>query len=250
MSDQWFQVLRPNPRAAVRVFGLHYAGGGASWFRTWNDLFPASLELNAIQLPGREGRLREPPLKSVREVVEPLSRAVDGRLDRPYIVYGHSMGALLGFELLRALKDGGSPMPLCFFVSGRQAPDTPQRFAPISGLPDAELIREMGERYRAIPQAVLGEPELLRLMLPTLRADLSIVESYRYTTQQPLGVAISASGGRSDFLVSEEEIKGWSRHTSGPFEMKMHDGGHFFVNDPGPRQALAAKIVQSARGLF
>ncbi|MCC7383287.1 MAG: thioesterase [Deltaproteobacteria bacterium] len=248
--DPWFQVLRPKPDAKVRLFALPYAGGGASYFRTWNDLLPPTIELNAIQLPGREGRLREPLLRSARAVAERLSEAIRGRLDRPFLLYGHSMGALLAFELERILEATRAPRPEHLFVSGRAAPDCPITAAPIHDLPDPELIETVARRYQPIPAAILSEPELLELLLPTLRADLQIVEEYRATPEPRVAVPITAYGGRSDPLVSPAECAGWARHTEDRFTLTWVDGGHFFVNDLSTRASLVSAMVDSVSGLL
>lgn len=248
--DPWFQVLRPKPDARMRLFTLPYAGGGASYFRTWNDLLPPSIELNAVQLPGREGRLREPRLRSAAEVVTRLAEAIRGRLDRPFLLYGHSLGALLAFELTRFLEATHAPRPEHLFVSGRAAPDCPITAAPIHDLPDQELIETVARRYQPIPAAILGEPELLELLLPTLRADLEIVEDYRGTPEPRLAVPITAYGGKSDPLVSVEEIEGWARHTQQRFTLRLVEGGHFFVNDLSIRASLVSEMVDSVSGLL
>ena len=214
----------------VRLFLLPHAGGGASAFRNWKGEFPSHIELCALQLPGRESRFKEPPLRSMRELVYSVSSAIIPLLDRPYAVFGHSMGAIVAFELVRDLVSRANPAPLDLIVSGHGGPGALQRRArPIHRLPDAALI----ERIRQLggtPQAVLDDPDLLETQLPTIRADFEAYETWVPTADTRIGCPILAVSGEDDASVSTEALEAWRNVTSGPCECRRLPGAHFYTS--------------------
>jgi medium-chain acyl-[acyl-carrier-protein] hydrolase len=166
------------------------------------------------------------------EVIEPL-------LDRPFAFFGHSLGALLAFEVARALQRKGSRSPVHLFVSGRRAPSRPDPDPAMSHLPEKAFVSEMRRRWDGIPAAVLSEPELLQLLLPTLRADIALVENYVYVPGSPLECPISCFGGTEDPSLRETDLGPWRLQTRGAFSQHMFPGGHFFVQT-SREQVLAA----------
>jgi medium-chain acyl-[acyl-carrier-protein] hydrolase len=238
-------ILRPfpNPAAALRLFCLPYAGGGASAYHGWGRLLPATIELCAIQLPGRETRRREPPYTDFGEAVAGLIDVACPLLDRPYALFGHSLGALLAFEMIRLLRRKGQPLPQQFFVSGRRSPQLPEPFPPIARLPDSEFVAAIQERYGGIPQAILQEPELMALFLPTLRADFRVLESHRYIAEPPLDCPIVVFGGREDSIATPLALRQWQVHTTADFCDRQFPGGHFYLQTQ--RAELVAAIVDS-----
>ncbi|HEX9428198.1 MAG TPA: alpha/beta fold hydrolase [Candidatus Polarisedimenticolia bacterium] len=229
----WILRPRPDPTARLRLFCFPYAGGGAAPFRVWADDLPADVELCLVQLPGREGRLNEPPYARITPLVAALVTALRGELGKPYAFFGHSLGALLGFELLRALRRVGAPSPRGLFVSGYRAPHLPDPEPPLHRLPGAALWEEL-RRLNGTPPEVLENAELRRLVEPTLRADFAIDETYLHTNEAPLTCPISAFGGISDREVSGEMLAAWRRHTEGSFELRMMPGDHFFIHASRP----------------
>jgi medium-chain acyl-[acyl-carrier-protein] hydrolase len=238
-EGSWIVRFRPDEAAGVRLFCFHHAGGGASAYRPWVDRLPPDLELCAVQLPGREGRLRERPFQRMAEMIPVVTRAIEPLLDRPFVLFGHSLGGMLAFETARELVRSGAPAPAHLFVSGRRAPTSPERDPRVSLLPDERLIEEVRRRWDGIPAAVLEEPELLELLLPTLRADLTLVESYLYGPGSALDCPLSCFGGMADPSTSPVELARWRDHTSGPFSLRMFSGAHFFVQS-AREQVLAA----------
>jgi medium-chain acyl-[acyl-carrier-protein] hydrolase len=240
-AGRWLLMHRPRREARVRLLCLPYAGGGASAFRHWPDALTSSIEVCPVQLPGRENRFVEAPFTRAEAVVEAMAPALRPVLDRPYALFGHSMGAMLGFELIRHLRRRGDPLPVQFFVSAARAPQLPRPGAPIHALPDAAFV----ERLRGLqgtPEGILQDKELLQFVLPALRADFTVVETYRYTPGERLDCLLTAFGGRSDGAVSFAELAGWSDQARRDFRLQMLPGNHFFLHDPAARQTLTQTI--------
>jgi medium-chain acyl-[acyl-carrier-protein] hydrolase len=225
----WVNLYKPKAVARFRLIGFPYAGCGASIFSSWGDLLPPDVELVPVQLPGRENRLQETPFADIFLLVETLAAALRPYTDLPFAFFGHSMGALIAYELARYWQRNGDTTPLRVMVSGLRAPHLPSRFPPLHGLPDDTLARELHQRYGGIPAVIMNDPELLRLFLPILRADITIVETYAYRAAEPLNCPLSVFGGQQDTVVSELELAAWSIHTRGTCSLRMFPGNHFFV---------------------
>jgi medium-chain acyl-[acyl-carrier-protein] hydrolase len=162
--------------------------------------------------------------------VPAVAEALHAYLDVPFAFFGHSMGALVAFELARELRRRAWPGPMRLAVSGHQAPHRPDPDPPVAHLPDAEFIEEMRTRYDGIPDEVLAEQELLKLVLPALRADVLVIESYVYASEPPLDCPLSCFGGEEDRQVRREDFEAWREQTRGPFRLRTFPGGHFFVD--------------------
>lgn len=199
--------------------------------------------MRAVQLPGREGRLREPALRSVPNVVEAVGPALLPFLDKPFAFFGHSMGTLLAFEVARWLRRTGNVAPIHLFVSGRSAPHTRHDQQRLYILDDANFVREIVDRYNGIPQVVLQDTELLHLFLPTMRADMEVVETYTYTEEPPLSCPITAFAGTQDRLVGLAGLETWRAQTHQAFATRMFPGDHFYLQQE--RAALIAAIARS-----
>lgn len=184
-----------------------------------------------MQLPGRENRLREEPFRAMTPLVTALADQVEPFLDRPYCIFGHSMGALIAFELARELRRRDLAEPAQLFVSGATAPHVPRDEPPLHLLPDDEFVRRLTERYQGIPKEVLEHRELLDLVLPTLRADLAAIETYAYREEPRLRCGVSAFAGDRDRHVTPDELTAWSEVTSGAFDSTMFAGDHFYLHD-------------------
>jgi len=212
----------------MRLYCFPYAGGGVPVFRGWTEGLVAGVEVWAAHLPGRGSRSREAPLTQMLPLIQALARQfpLDSG-ERPFAFFGHSMGARVGFELVRSLRRQGRPLPAHLFVSACAAPQLPLGRA-IHMLPKDVLLAEL-QRRKGIPQAVLAQPELLDLLLPLLRADLRVVETVVYHSEPALDCAITAFGGLEDPIVSREALEGWGEQTSGPFKTAFIAGDHFFL---------------------
>jgi medium-chain acyl-[acyl-carrier-protein] hydrolase len=228
-APAWVLSPRPNPLATFRLFCFPYAGVGPSVYRPWLSALPAHMEARLIQLPGREGRWREPALTNVAEIADQVTRALLPHLQLPFAFYGHSLGALIAFEVTRRLRAAGYAMPRHLFLSAHRAAHLPNPHFAMRHLEDDAFVSEMRRRYDGIPQSVLDNPELLELMLPCLRADFTAYETYEYRSEAPLECPISAFGGDRDAYVRPDEVAAWREHTGGPFRVRVIAGNHFFL---------------------
>ena len=225
----WFNYPRPNSQARLRLFCFPYAGAGASIFRTWPEQLPTDIEVCTVQLSGRENRLREPLFTEIQPLIQILAQVLLPHLDLSFAFFGHSLGALIGFELARQLRRQNQPIPLHFFVSSRPAPQIPNPNLPIHQLPDTAFVEALHD-YNGTPEAVLQDPELRSLFLPILQADFGMLETYAYTPEAPLNCSITAFGGLQDKKVSRDDLAGWHEQTSSTFTLRMFPGDHFFLN--------------------
>jgi medium-chain acyl-[acyl-carrier-protein] hydrolase len=228
--ERWLPYRRPRPAATLRLFCFPYAGGAASAFRGWAEALPEDVEVCAVQPPGRERRLVERAFVRMEPLVEALATALEPLLDRPFLLLGHSLGAKMAYELTRELMRRGAPLPRHLIASGSRAPHMPSDDPPVHRLPDDELVREL-HRLGGTPAAVLASEELMSLLLPLLRADFELNETYRPGLEAPLPVPLSAYGGTEDPECPPETIAGWSAHTAAPFRQRMVPGGHFFLHE-------------------
>jgi medium-chain acyl-[acyl-carrier-protein] hydrolase len=230
--SRWVQVSRPRPAARLRLVCLPAAGGGASRYRDWPAHLPDDVEVVSVQLPGRENRFNEHPIESMEQLVDPLLDGLASSLTPPFALFGHSMGALIAFELVRRMRLSGVA-PVHLFVAGRRAPHLPKRSLDWHTLPDPELIATLGE-LGGIPPELLAESHILDAVLPMVRADCTVAETYVFRPQAPLSCPVSAFGGLRDKEVSPEDVRAWSRHTTGPFRVHLLPGDHFFVDSARP----------------
>ncbi len=245
-TGRWLVIPRPRPDAAVRLYCLPFAGGAASAYRTWPELLGEDVEVAAVQLPGREMRLREPPFDRVGPLVSALADVLEGESDRPFAVFGHSMGALIGFELTRELRRRGRPLPVALVASGRNAPHLPARDPLMHPLPEEEFVERL-RRFEGTPEAVLQHEELMRLLIPLLRADFAVNEAYTHVSEAPLDLPLLVLGGDGDEEVSQAGLEAWSEYTTGPFSLQVFAGGHFFLNPhAGEVTRLVRETVRSA----
>jgi medium-chain acyl-[acyl-carrier-protein] hydrolase len=241
--DNWIAFRKPNPQARLRLFCFPYAGAGAAIYRSWPDFLPADIEVCPVQFPGRGTRLSESPLTRLQPLVEDLDRALAPLLDKPFAFFGHSLGALVGFELARHRSRQSGIQPTHLFVSAGRAPQIERRDRPIHGLRDAEFLAEL-RRLNGIPGPVMEDAELMAIMLPILRADFAVYETYRYAAGTPLACGISGFGGLQDRRVSRGDLDAWQDQTHTPFSLRMFPGDHFFVNTMQPLllQALSQEL--------
>jgi medium-chain acyl-[acyl-carrier-protein] hydrolase len=239
----WLTRPLARPSARLRLFCLPYAGGSASVFRSWAERLPPDVELCPVQLPGRESRLSEPRYERIAPLTRALAHALGGELDRPVALFGHSLGALLAYELARRFQSmGATPALLC--VSGHRAPHLPSRHPAVHDLPDVEFEDEL-RRLDGTPEPVLANPELRELMLPLLRSDFALAETYEHEPGDILDCPIVAFGGEGDPVVDEEELVGWAACTRGPFRHRMLPGRHFFLNSASDQ--LVGELAKELR---
>ncbi len=232
MSDydkSWLIPVRENPNARLRLFLFHYAAGAASIYRTWGEGLPEDIEIFALQLPGRETRMSEPLLTSIPVLVQNLHRVMRPLLDKPWVSFGHSMGCVLSFELLRSVRRAKERMPLRYFGSGRRGPGVPSRHPDMHTMTDAELLEAL-RQYGGTPEEILNEPDFMAMLYPIIRADFQALETHVFADEAPLEVPFSIYCGRDDERATPDELEDWKDYSSAECEIKLFDGGHFYIN--------------------
>lgn len=221
-------VFEARPQAAGRLICLPYAGGGASVFRQWHKPLPPGIEVAAVQLPGRESRYAAPRPEDLPALARQCVQENLALLDKPFVLFGHSMGSLIAFEMALALRqEPAAGLLRGVIVAGARAPDDPFQEPPIHALPEPEFVEEL-RKLNGISEQVLAHKDLLRLVLPTLRADFRWVETYRWRAQAPLEVPLAAYGGEQD-SIARDDLALWARHTRSAFQARMLPGDHFFI---------------------
>lgn len=214
--------------SARRLFCFPHAGGGPSFFRPWHAELAPETAVRAVLLPGRESRLGEPPFRRIADVVEPLASALEPFLDLPYAFFGHSLGAVIAYEVARWLSAHSAAGPECLLVSGRRAPAAAPPHRRISELPDDQFLAQL-QRLNGVPPEVLSEPELIGMLLPVLRADFELAETYRPLPGGRLDCPVVAYLSTSDPEVGYSEVLGWRDVTKGGFSVRVFRGDHFYL---------------------
>lgn len=229
LSPAWFVIPRPNPKATARLFCLPYSGASASIFFKWAEELPSNVELVAVQYPGHGTRMSERLHTQIAPLVEALAVAIAPHLNKPFAFFGHSMGALVSFELAHHLRRQHLPLPLVVVASGHGAPHLPDRNPPMHALPEPEFLHKLQE-LDGTPPEVLDHPELRALLFPILRADFTLCETYEFHEDRPLDCPMAAFGGLEDYYVSREELEAWRALTNRTCTVRMFPGNHFFLN--------------------
>lgn len=229
-ASRWFLTRAVDERAKLNLFCFPYAGGGAQVFYRWHRAFPPSsgIQLYPVQYPGRGARMRERPFTDCAPLVEALERVVVPLTEKPFAFFGHSMGAVVAFELARRLRARHGREPSHMFISGRQAPQLPSRERPTYDLPEQEFVAEL-RRLNGTPPEALEHPELMEMLLPIIRADFQLAETYVCTEGPRLDCPFSIFGGVGDEDVTREDLAGWCEQTNGPCSVTLFEGDHFFL---------------------
>jgi len=229
VRNDWFICPQPVPTAAKRLFCFPHAGVGTSTFRNWIGALGPDVEVVLAQLPGREGRFGQPLYNCISDLVPPLVQHMARYLDRPFALYGHSMGGTIAFEAARLIRETWRVQPERLFVGATPAPQLPWAHSPLRDLPEEQFLREIQIRYGGIPAQILGDAELREAFMPILRADIAMVETYAYNDAPPLDCGITVFGGLQDAMVSRTSLEAWRRQTASQFSLHMVAGNHLFL---------------------
>jgi surfactin synthase thioesterase subunit len=244
-TSDWFPY-RATGSGEVRLFCLPPAGGGASGYRHWPAAMPPGVEVLPVQPPGREARLGEPAITSAAEFVDVLAGPLLARAGERFAVFGHSMGGFLAYELAQRLTELGRP-PAHLVISGHVPPHLRHLRRPVP--PVAEMSEEFLRDYLAdtagTPAEILGIPELMELVLPVLRADLLLCETYRPRTRPPLDVPLSVFGGDADPDATPDLLARWAGYTTAAFTTRTFPGGHGYLHDDTATVAAAVAAAVS-----
>ena len=229
INNKWFSVRPARGAAALRLFCFPHVGAGTSVFNQWRPAWiPDNLELWTVRLPGREQRLSEKPFRRMGPLVEALSEAMAPQLSGRYAFYGHSLGAVVAFEMARKIERQGGQGPVRLLISAHTAPQSGLNRPPFYNLPDKEFVEAL-RRLAGTPQEALDNEDLMSLMMVALRADFEVDETYSYEAGKPLECPISAFGGIDDPDVSQADLEAWRIQTSQQFSLQMLEGDHFFI---------------------
>lgn len=218
-----------NPRTSLKLFCFPYAGGSSFTYRPWLADLPESIELCPVELPGRGTKIKSPLFRELKPLVAAIAQYLQPYLDKPFAFFGHSMGGILAFETVRLLRRDYGLMPVYLFVSGSRAPQILSKTAPIHDLSEAEFIAEL-RRLNGTPEAAFQNPELMELLIPILRADFALLETYTYLPETKLECPIAAFGGWQDPEVSQADLAAWQEQAIADFSLEMFPGDHFFLH--------------------
>lgn len=237
----WF-LRSPAGTDRLRLFCLPYAGGSASAFLPWGQMAGEAMSVCPMEPPGRGTRFHEPLIRDPHEMVERIADALENHVqDRPYALFGHSLGGLLGFEVTRALRRRGLPLPMRLIISATMAPNVPRDDVWNEACTDTALLDRL-EAYQGTPREVLQDKELMALLLPVIRADFSLLGRYRYQPEPPLPTPITVLAGRDDPHTHAEGLSAWQAHTTHPLDAQWIEGDHFFIRHRA-REVLDAVLT-------
>lgn len=240
----WISGVGLCPEARLRLICFPAAGASPAMYRSWARALSPDFEVCPVVLPGRDRRLREAPKRSMTELIDEIAVHLPSLADRSLAVFGHSLGAWIGYELVRRLEEEGRVAIEHLIVAACAAPQVGDRRAPLHSLPEAEFIAAVRE-FGGTPPAVFESVELLSLALPVLRADFELYETYVYRERGPLECGISAWGGVEDTSVSPPALEAWREQSSQTFDLELFPGGHFFLE---PNEHLVLERLQSLLG--
>ncbi|MFI7435548.1 alpha/beta fold hydrolase [Micromonospora haikouensis] len=230
-TGSWFARTGAEPDPELpQMFAFPHAGGGAAFFRPWVAALAGHATVLPVVLPGREGRLREPAHTSLDTLLPPLVAALRARIQERYLLFGHSLGALVAHEAARALASTEVGPPACLIVSGRRPPHLPARRGDLHRLDDDTFVAEVA-RLGGMPPALLADPTLLRVFVPAMRADFTVNETYRLPRPPTLDCPILALTGLDDPEVTPAEMQAWAEVTTGRCRLRVFEGDHFYLQN-------------------
>jgi surfactin synthase thioesterase subunit len=226
--NQWITCPQPKSQAKLRLYCLPFAGGGASIYHSWGKLLGSDIEVCPIQLPARENRYSETAYKNVELLAGVLAEKLKMHSHKPFAIYGHSMGALLAFELTRELQRNLAQMPQHLILGAHRAAHLPRNRRELYRLPDSLFIEELS-KLGGFPAEVLSSSELMQFLMPTLKSDFELCETYQFKESEPLNCTIHCLAGKHDIEASPAVMSQWNIHTAAETFSHVFDAGHFFI---------------------
>ncbi|GAB3887909.1 alpha/beta fold hydrolase [Kibdelosporangium lantanae] len=239
-ANRWIRRYHPAPHAPVRLVCFPHAGGSASYYFPVSRALTPDVDVWAVQYPGRQDRRTEPLIDTIESLADAVLAHLTGPDDRPLALFGHSMGATLAFEVALRLERRGVD-PVALFASGRRAPSC-DRDETFHLCRDDELVAEI-ERLSGTDARLFADEDIRRMALPAIRSDYRAAETYRYRGTTQLRTPVHVHVGDADPKVSVAEAEAWRRHTSGHFDVEVHRGGHFYLNEHADRLVRSIRQV-------
>jgi medium-chain acyl-[acyl-carrier-protein] hydrolase len=244
-KDLWLRLSAPKPEARLRLICLPHAGGNGYIFSEWTRALGDDIEMYAVTLPGRGTRLREAPVSRMAPLTRGLCDAIEPLCDKPYALFGHSMGGLLAYASTLPQAELGLRPPEHIFVAAALPPHAERLAPPLHARADKDLLNYLS-RLGGMPAEVLGDDQIISLILPVLRADLAVCETYKPASAMPLPCPLTVFAGTADALAPLEALREWRRYGGARYAFHEMDGDHFFVH-AGRCQVIAQ--VRAALGL-
>ena len=230
-QNRWFSRSTRRDSPKLRLFCLPHAGGGTALYHRWKPFLPPSVELIALKLPGREDRLEEKPYEDLDQLAEALVGPLEPLIAVPFAIFGHSIGAAIGYRLAVALHRAALPAPHALIVSACRSPQLWRGTETLHTLPAAEMIEQLVNRFGFRHETSEDEIAMMKIMAETIRADLKMLETFRYDDPPPLDCPIFALGGTEDPQVTRAQLQGWQSMTKRAFGVRIFPGGHFYLRD-------------------
>jgi surfactin synthase thioesterase subunit len=225
--NKWFVIPKPNPKAKLRIFCFPYAGGNVASFYPWVDRLNSDAELVLVHLPGRTSRIFEESYSSMDDLINELIKIMPCLLDKPYVLFGHSLGSRVAFELVNRFTELNIKLPVHFIASGSGAPSEKCKDKVTYNLSDEEFIGEL-DRLGGTPKELLANKELLEICLPSLRGDFQIAETYQFKDKVVFNIPLSILGGSDD--LEYDKLILWEQFFQAPASISIIPGGHFFID--------------------
>jgi surfactin synthase thioesterase subunit len=228
-ENAWLPGIENAPQGKLRLFCFPYAGAGTAAFRGWQQVLREEAAVYPLRLPGRETRIAEAAIDHMDALVDRACNALERYLEEPFAFFGHSMGAAIAFEMVRSLRTAGKLQPIALLVSAARAPQFRLGHVPPAEPTDSEFLQDI-QRLEGIPKEVLESRELMKLLLPALKADARLYRNYVYTPGPPLDIPIHAFGGIEDPNIRVQHLDAWREQTTASFRIQTFPGGHFFIH--------------------